>query len=314
MIRAAAERLRNLAALALRIWIFTGVLLRVTRLRDAFDPLAVVFYTTPWPVIAGGMAILALHHWRCNHPHRMRRYIVLTAGALLIWVALSWYSASPSSERPGIRICFWNVADADKSVPRIARWMHKEEPDVIAIAEAANQRPSAIRRWQSEFPEHRTRRFLGNMLLLVRGELLGSDGGVLGRHSYYVLSRIRVRGQPLTVLQVDLFARPSVSRREALLNLTSIVRAHAHEQLIVLGDFNTPRESAHFDPLRRELTNCFEQAGYGFIETWPGPLPLLSLDQVWTSRSLSAVRCRIGGPLVSDHRAVTVDLVPVGAR
>ncbi len=303
------ERLTSLAALALRIWMMMGVMLRVTQLRDRFDPLAVVFYTTPWPVIAGGMALLALHHWRCRHPHRMHRYSVLAVGALLVWVALSWYSAPRRGEEPSIRLSFWNVAQSEEALPFNAKSLRRESPDVIALAEADIYRPGAIERWQSELPGYAVRPFWGDMLLAVRGKWLRSESGELGPSSYYALHRIEVRGLSYTLLQVDLYARPIVSRREPLQKLSSMVRQRATEPLIVFGDFNTPRDSAHLDPLREELTNCFEQAGAGFIETWPGPLPLLSLDQIWTSPRLRALKCRIGGPLLSDHRAITVDLL-----
>ena len=37
------------------------------------------------------------------------------------------------------------------------------------------------------------------------------------------------------------------------------------------------------------------------------PLPVLALDQIWTSRRLRAVHCAHGRSLRSDHRAVIAD-------
>ena len=80
----------RIAAHCLRVWIILGLLLRLTRLRDWFQPFAVIFYTTPWPAMAAGFVILALHHRRLNHPHRFHRYLIFTGGALFTWIMLSW--------------------------------------------------------------------------------------------------------------------------------------------------------------------------------------------------------------------------------
>lgn len=73
------------------------------------------------------------------------------------------------------------------------------------------------------------------------------------------------------------------------------------------GDFNTPRESSHFRQLRKPMTHAFETAGRGLADTWPVPIPVLSLDHIWTTPGLRVVQCRLGGG-VADHRPVMADL------
>ena len=51
----------RVAAGSLRVWLIAGILLHITKLRDAWRPLSLVYYTTPWPVIAAGLFVLALH-------------------------------------------------------------------------------------------------------------------------------------------------------------------------------------------------------------------------------------------------------------
>ena len=77
---------------------------------------------------------------------------------------------------------------------------------------------------------------------------------------------------------------------------------------ILVGDFNTPLDSAYIAPLRKEMTNAFEASGSGCAATWPMPLPVLSLDQVWTTPSLRPVRCEHFGSWRSDHRAVVAEI------
>lgn len=109
------------------------------------------------------------------------------------------------------------------------------------------------------------------------------------------------------LLQVDFRVLWIESRGPAFAELTEAVRPHLGRNLIVLGDFNTPRESVFFIPLRAEMTHAFEAAGRGLAETWPLPLPMLNLDQIWTNRGLRVRHCEHGYSFRSDHRAVIAD-------
>jgi endonuclease/exonuclease/phosphatase (EEP) superfamily protein YafD len=145
------------------------------------------------------------------------------------------------------------------------------------------------------------------MLCLVRGEIVSIEEGSLGENSYRSLIHARIRDRDLTVLQVDITGFPRVSRRPPLHALTELVGQHRSECLIVLGDFNTPKDSRFIAPLRAEMTNAFEAAGSGYAATWPLPLPVLTLDQIWTTDRLRAVRCEHMISWRSDHRAVVAE-------
>ena len=121
------------------------------------------------------------------------------------------------------------------------------------------------------------------------------------------LIHAEVRGHLLTILQVDVAPQPFRRRIYAFTELAAIIRPHLGENVLVLGDFNTPRESVSLDPLRAEMTQAFESAGDGLAETWPMPLPVLSLDQIWSGRRLRPVWCEHGYSARSDHRAVIAD-------
>jgi vancomycin resistance protein VanJ len=308
----------RVAAWALAGWLAAGVLLRATQVRDSVPGISLVFYTTPWPVIAAGLLALTLHACR----QRRRRLAVasafLAAAAVLAWIAASWRWTPESAEPADLRIVLWNVSRPEARLPRITGWLRAHDADVIAIAEAEPRGVRTLDRWRAAFPEYRVEPLPGNMLCLVRGEVLARADGELGRDSFYGLRRVRIRAHEFTVLQVDLVAKPLRSRRPPIEALTEMARAEKGEALIVLGDMNTPRESAHFDrtrrgsdefvPLRALLTQCFEAAGRGFAETWPLPLPVLSLDQVWVGGGLRPLRCRHPWVALSDHLPVVVDL------
>jgi endonuclease/exonuclease/phosphatase (EEP) superfamily protein YafD len=303
-----AELLASMAAAALRLWMFVGIMLRVTRMRDAFDPLAIVFYTTPWPALFVGFITLALHSRRVGKRHAMHRNLVLGAGALFTWFALSWNFAPEAAPKPAdLRVVFWNVSSPEKRLSWQAGWLRRQDSDIIALAEAEPQEGSGIARWQQEFPGYVVIASPGNLLCLIRGELLESDSGELGKGSRFARLRVRVKGRTLTVIQADLSAAPLRSRREPLRRLTELASAEVGA-VILLGDFNTPRESAHFDEMRRSFRHAFDTAGTGLAETWPLPAPVLSLDHIWTSASVEPVACWQGRTPLSDHRAVVAEL------
>jgi endonuclease/exonuclease/phosphatase (EEP) superfamily protein YafD len=117
------------------------------------------------------------------------------------------------------------------------------------------------------------------------------------------------KDRALTLLLVDFEIRLRENRSRAFAQLDELIAAHRDEPLIVMGDFNTPRESVHFDSWRREMREPFATAGHGFAETWPIPLPVLALDQMWLGGRWRAVHCELGWSLQSDHRAIITDLV-----
>ncbi|HEX8296286.1 MAG TPA: endonuclease/exonuclease/phosphatase family protein [Chthoniobacteraceae bacterium] len=299
---------RSLAAGGLRVWLIVGILLRVTRLRDGWDFLAPVFYSTPWPVIAAGLAVLAAHCRRRGKGHAFRRYLVLTGGALFTWVATSWYSAPAPDRAADLRMIHWNVSRPDSLLRAKAAWLRGRQPDLICLAEVEPRDQRTLDRWRAEFPEYELQTVRGNMACLVRGQFIRSEVGELAPGSFYALHRLRVRGRALAVLQVDLNARPFRSRREPLRKLRELAQTHAATGLIIAGDFNTPRESVHLQPLRKDFVQSFEAGGNGIAETWPVPLLALSLDQIWLSVPLRAIHCQHPWTWLSDHRPVIVDL------
>jgi endonuclease/exonuclease/phosphatase (EEP) superfamily protein YafD len=201
----------------------------------------------------------------------------------------------------------WNV---DRPVRRLdgdLRWLAAQDADLITIAERHPRNKNTLDRWQAALPDYQLLPSDGEMLCLVRGEILSSEEGSLGYGSYRTLIHARIRGHEMTVLQVDINGYPSESRRPPLQTLAALVAQHRSECLIVLGDFNTPKDSAFFLPLRALAVNAFETAGRGCADTWPMPLPVLSLDQMWTTGQLRPVRCEHMISWRSDHRAVRAE-------
>ena len=305
--RRGAARLFLAGAITGSVLLPLGAVLHLT-VGDRIDGLAILFYLTPWPVIAVGSGALAFFWWWKKRRRAAATFVGLALAALCVWLSTSWFRHDAPTRRGALRVVHWNV---DRPVGRLAgdaRWLRAQDADIIALAEGHQRRkPATLARWQAEFPGYAAAEFDGEMTCLIRGKILAQESRQFAANSYCALLQTEIRGRPVTVLQVDITPRPTQSRRRAWANLLVRARPHFGENFILLGDFNTPRESRLLAPLRADMTNAFEAAGSGLAETWPWPLPVLSLDQIWSGRRLRAVHCTHGRSLRSDHRAVVAD-------
>ncbi len=306
MIRRGFATLLRAAALTGSVLLVVGALLRVT-IRDSIDGLAVLFYLTPWPVIAAGTAVLAVYWRQQKRPRRALVLAGLALVALTTWLASSWYRTPHPGRRGELRVVQWNASRPHRRLPYVARWLRAQDADIITLAEGHHRRLSAKARWEAEFPGYQVVELPGEMTCLIRGQVLAQENRRFVLNSFYALLHVEIRGHPVTLMQVDLNPMPLSSREPSFTGLTALTRPHYGENFILLGDFNTPRESAYFAPLRAEMNQAFEAAGHGLAETWPMPLPVLSLDQIWSSRRLRAIYCEHGSSFFSDHRAVVAD-------
>lgn len=77
---------------------------------------------------------------------------------------------------------------------------------------------------------------------------------------------------------------------------------------LVIGDMNIPRGSASLERLTGGLANAYDQAGHGFVATWPYRSPLWHLDQAFIGtafRATAYAALDLGG---GTHRGQLVDV------
>lgn len=288
----------------------TGLVLHYT-LRDRFALFAWLFYATPLPIVAVlGLLAAAIGTGR-------RRILgtlapaVMAVVCLAAWFSQSWYR-NPQGQLQGeqLKVLFWNAARPQgRDVQAALAHISRSQADIIGFVESGVHSSKTLRSWQAALPGYTFRRLRGYMLVGVKGSILSSSYSALRQRAWFNLLRVQVRQTTLTLVLVDFRSQPWLSRLPAFQALNQLLSAHYNEPLIVMGDFNTPITSVHFDPWRGHLTHAFESRGQGLIETWPWFIPFLALDHIWVSRSLEVKRCYYGRGS-SDHRSVTVVFSP----
>ncbi|QDU38662.1 Endonuclease/Exonuclease/phosphatase family protein [Maioricimonas rarisocia] len=295
---------RGIGALSLLL-VVVGVLLHAT-VRDRWVVTSLFYYSLPPIVIAllGGMAVWSF--WS-DMSSRIGQMVAL-GGVLLLagWSqAHAWRLGSvPEAAAEDVRVVFWNTCRLSAGKERIARAVGRLDADIIALCEAGEATEKQRALWQSACPGYDVTFLGGGMIVLTRGVSGEARAYSLSYHTEARQLELELPAGRVTCLLVDVASSPTYSRRPALRELAEIAETMSDRPLLILGDFNTPGDSVLFRPLRREHANAFEQTGRGFGPTWPVPLPVLDIDQIWSNRKVDIRNCQIGWEWVSDHRPV----------
>ncbi|MCG3128610.1 MAG: hypothetical protein CHACPFDD_03499 [Phycisphaerae bacterium] len=312
---------------ALTAGLVAGLLAR-WGLRDHVAVMAMLYYMARPEVLAAGALVLALLLAR----RRMPRAALIAGGVSAACAADAFWSdfrrsgASGALQRDlrgaasatqaaalelgsgsaAIRIALWNVSSGWGGWPAMAQTVADERPDVVGLVEAwrSGVDRTCLLRTSPHLVEITDDTY--GLVVGVRGRIESCESRVFERRGRLKLVRAALGERPVTILLVDIPGDPLVFRKPYLADLAAIVAA-IDGPVILLGDFNTPPDSVHFAPLRRELGSAFEQAGRGYACTWPSPLPVLALDQIWLSPDFVPLACETRATLRSDHWLVRTD-------
>ena len=273
--------------------------------RDAWPFVDIVYYLLqPTPLLMG-LLFVTIVSLRRRAKRPLRWVMIAVSLAVAGWWGIDSFAwPRPVESPPRFRVVLWNVA-YQRWPESMAKQITALDPDVIALVELRNE--DGKERWSECLPGYS--HVAGDGELAVWSRTPVTD---LGKASLPGRARLRVLqllidAQVLPLLLVDVKSDPRNHRREPLEWVAE--QAAVHDAALILGDFNTPSVSRHFAPLRSRWEAAFEAAGVGYRPTWPTPLPVWDLDQVW----LDPARLTVGQAYSewtwhSDHRPVVVDL------
>ena len=288
-----------------------GLFVRVSGLRDWHPFSGVIFYATPWPVLAGLAFALACYALGRQRRARALALALVLAGSAAMWTRQSFVRAQPDRGEVALRLVYWNAGRPEKRRAQCVSYLQSLNADIVAVGESNVYTDDLPAEWRDGFAS-RSIVQRGGFLLITPEPPVSLEVGRLADRGDYLLARCLVKERSVTLLLVDFETRVGSSRAAPFARLNEIIAAHRDEPLVIAGDFNTPRESAHFDAWRADFREAFDSAGRGFAETWPVFLPLLRHDQCWLGPRWRAVHAELGWSSASDHRAVIADLTPGG--
>jgi hypothetical protein len=284
-----------------------AILLRLTW-KDSLPGLAPFFYATPLALIWSGWAVSSALFFMARKRSLAVLSAVMAVACWAWWQQACLFAAPQVPTTESLKVVFWNTARLKSGWPALSGRISELSCPLMGFVEAGAHQPKDRERWQRDFPLHQPVFFGNGMVLLTQARVLETASGPLGKGSHYGRARLEWDGRHFTVFLVDIHSSPFRSRAEPLKALTELAREISSEPVVLMGDFNTPADSVHFDPLRGDFRNSFEAAGRGNSATWPVPGPVLAIDQIWTSRQVAANRVWHDGSLQSDHAAVIAEL------
>lgn len=288
-----------------------GLLVRATGMRDRLPVTGVIFYATPWPVLAVLTFALACYALGRQRRARALALALVLAGSAAMWARQSFIRAQPERGEIALRLVYWNAGRPEKRRAQCVSYLQSLKADIIAVGESNVYTDELTPEWRKGFAGRSIVQRAG-ILLITPEPPVSLEVGRLADRGDYVLARCLVKDRAITLLLVDFETRLGSSRAAPFARLNEIIAAHHDEPLVIAGDFNTPRESIHFDAWRTNFREAFDSAGHGFAETWPTFLPLLRIDHCWLGPRWRAVHTELGRSLLSDHRAIITDLTPGG--
>ncbi len=156
------------------------------------------------------------------------------------------------------------------------------------------------------FPDYQVSMLGGGIVCFVRGSSGVCNAIDLTSNSLLRILPVEVDGMTFQCAIVDIESSIFNSRATPLSRLAEELGS-VSGSVVVSGDFNTPLDSVHWGPLSERFSSATREAGSGYCATWPVPLPLMALDQVWYNAGIEPLSHSLGWSWASDHRPVIVE-------
>jgi endonuclease/exonuclease/phosphatase (EEP) superfamily protein YafD len=282
--------------------------------RDCVLVANTIFYATPWSVLCV-LGVLSSLWLRSRSVGRWWiRGVAITAAACGgMWMWSAWSFRSVPGDMSGVRVVTWNLSHGKWGLEGLAAAAATLKPDLAVFVEADPSRKDVRAIFKAAFPEHHVFLLGGGIVLVSRWP--GGEARAYQIGSEDVESRIReieleTPWGTWTIFGCDIASNTLYQREPHFRELASQIAKFPHP-VIMAGDFNTPLDSMHLDKLRSlGLTEAFESSGSGYLPTWPVPVPVLSLDQIWMSKDFKPVHCVRQWNWRTDHAAVIATIRP----
>jgi endonuclease/exonuclease/phosphatase family metal-dependent hydrolase len=273
-------------------------------------PLLAAFAYALRPFTAAAFLAIATLLWMKRRSWRTAAVSCAFAVLALAWGLAASIVLNPKpADVPKGALCgmFWNTWHGVRGWDRVAEEVRRRDPDMVWFTEADGPDGTPGPDWGSLLPEYGARHVEREFVVLAKGSILSTRQIDLTRGSHGLYSVIRTRAGDTRCVLADLHGKVFRHRGPSLERLQAALDADPPD--LVVGDFNTPRDSSLFDALRQTYTHAFEACGRGSDGTWPSPVPVLPIDHVW-GRGVTFHRCEMPVTGASDHTPVIFEWTP----
>ena len=224
--------------------------------------------------------------------------VAALAWARILLLDVAWHSPPPA--QPGeIRLVHWNIARGAGGLARAGRTLARDDADLYVLSEFP--RPVDAVAW-SRATLDRPFAYADQSMALISRFPFDLTGTMPLEGGRCWTARVHAPRGLLDVWLVDLQSHPLLDRHRPCAQLAARVAARPGTvPLLIVGDFNTPRDASSLDPLRARLRLAADAAGRGWPYSWPLPLPVYALDHAWATPDLDLLAHRYAAAPASDH-------------
>lgn len=271
--------------------IFLIVILTIIHfiVKDSCFVTSLFFYTFPLPAII----FLAIGAYLLGKGEVKRFGLVSIVSLSLYWFIGSYQYHTFQNGKDPLEIVFWN-ANHRRGFSD-AMGVNEGVPDVLILVECHEFK---LRNVKQQFPEYHVETFNAEIAILSKTPIENTQ--LVSEKHRPVIVNFRTLGHNFSI--VDVPASLALPRKPML----DFAFEHAKNSDVVLGDFNTPLESVHFDSFKQNFQHAFKKRGKGFTETWFWGWPILSLDHIWVTDKTTILSAeKINSPQ-SDHSMLRV--------
>jgi vancomycin resistance protein VanJ len=322
---------RARSAVAACVWLYVVFLCglwAVLLAADLWWLATLVMFSPRWllPVPAAVLVVAAAYYrrwWSLGG-------LLLTLGLTLTPVTgfvVPWQRFQPAttSAGPRLRLFTCNMHYRKHDSPALDRFLADSQPDIVALQEwyESNQSVALLK---GEWDVRRS----SNLLLASRYPIrqvhgIGHDSnkaeGLVARYDLetpaglVTLFNIHLASPRDGLEEAARAAWQSAAQLQAgselrWLQSENLARqaAGVSSPLLLVGDFNTPPESAIFRRIWSSYADAFSAAGWGWGYTYLGHTARVRVDHILVSPGWRCDRCWVGPDVGSKHRPVLADL------
>ena len=274
----------------------------------------------PAPSVAVAMALCslvvgALQGWKGVRAAHFFATFAIAAAVWTVHTSLGLGTAPAGRDR-SVRILQWNTDWPSGDDPLSATALAGHPADIALISNHGEiMRAAEVARWAPIG----ARAYLAGPFALVtawpvlEARQVAASGPF--RQACCVASFVVLPpgwdGRPLRIAMVDLPSRPMLPRRDVARVLREgCERGGLGRMDLVAGDFNAIDGSVILRECFPGFRDALDDAGRGWLCTWPRTLPLWKIDHVLLGEGMRAVDGEVRDPGTSHHRMTIVDVEP----
>lgn len=267
-------------------------------LKDHFQVFQLPYYAFPLPILILGGALMTLLFYRPKIYFILG--ICMTLSMTGIWFNNAYiFSNQVEIPENTVSVVFWNAANRRTiHLDILSENIRNIQPDIIALSETENATTEDILQLSKEFPSYEFQILGGDMLIGIKGQIKSIEY-IIEPQSYDInFIEAQLHSGSILIALTDTFQSPTMDKRKTL--GTVLQKITEKKSDLIVGDFNTPYESVHFNNYEANYTS-FHDYGQGFSATWPFGIPLLEIDQIFTSKKFTPILLQKFYYKVSDH-------------